>query len=132
MVPERPGVRSLVVSGVIVTTGAVAALLLVLSPALIVYSQILRPYMLQVCALVFALYGLERYLGSGRWRALALYAVALLAALMLHYSSLIVFVGIGFAVPASRPRARLYDSHALRQTQVRAAPPTAPSPGPTL
>lgn len=84
------------------TTGAVAgiatALAVAVSPAMIELSTLIRPYMLQVSALFFALYYLARCLKDGSSRAVAGYAVSISIALLTHYSSLLALGAIGITL----------------------------------
>lgn len=76
--------------------GLVAATLLCLSPGLTVLSQVVRPYTLQVLMLLLALLLLLRATESGHRRDWWGYGLMVLAALSLHYSS-VVFIGAAVA-----------------------------------
>jgi hypothetical protein len=65
-----------------------AALAVALSPNLIVLSQLMRPYMLQLVMVTAAAAALCRWQRLGRNRVLVVYALGLSLAVLTHYSSL--------------------------------------------
>jgi hypothetical protein len=75
--------------------GLLAALLLALSPGAIMLSQVARPYMAQLLLLLVALRGLWCWLQARAPRDLAVYALALALALLVHYATLIAAAGAG-------------------------------------
>lgn len=62
-----------------VVAGALAGLTLALSPAMVVSSQVMRPYALLLALLVFSMLALLRYLRSPRRGALVAYSICLAA-----------------------------------------------------
>lgn len=71
-------------------TGIAAASFLTFSGTAIVQSQLMRPYMMQLALLVFALWFLVRHLRTERGRDLWPYSLLMLLATMTHYSSFFV------------------------------------------
>jgi hypothetical protein len=79
--------------------GLAAAGLAAAAPGLVIHSQLLRPYPLQLALLVFALWELVRWLDDGRRRDLAGFALLTLAAVLTQYASLAVAAGaLAFAL----------------------------------
>ena len=76
-------------------TGLAAAALLVLSPPLVILSQIMRPYMLQLALVAGALALLLRYGRAPERRTLLGYIVLLVLALLTHYSSVLALGALG-------------------------------------
>ena len=75
-------------------TGLGTALLVAVSPGLILVSQVVRPYTLQVASLALGTAYLLRYLRRGDRRSLPFYAAFMLVAVLTHYSTLLVLGGI--------------------------------------
>lgn len=78
--------------------GFVAGLLVALAPGAIELSQVMRPYMLQLALLSTALWMLLRYRETDGLRELLVYAMAISAALLTHYSSMLALGAIGLYV----------------------------------
>ncbi len=76
-------------------TGLIAALLIAASPGVILLSQVIRPYMLQLASLSLAVFYIVRYLDTRNPRGLIGYALFLSVALLTHYSSFFGFGVIG-------------------------------------
>jgi hypothetical protein len=79
-------------------TGLFAALLVANSFTAVEMSQLIRPYTMQILFLTCALYFLVRYLRVGGRRCLPAYAGLMIVAIITHYGSLLVFVGIGMTL----------------------------------
>jgi hypothetical protein len=78
--------------------GLLAGLVLAVSPAAILISQIMRPYALQLFLLLAAFLALLRWRRDDRARFLVVYALALSLALLTHYSSMFIFATFGALV----------------------------------
>ncbi len=93
-----------------VVAGALAGLVVALSPSAILSSQIIRPYMLLLALLSLSLWLLLRYLRERGPVSLVGYTACLALALLTHYSALLamaVFVGLALnAVLSGRLRGR--------------------------
>jgi hypothetical protein len=78
-------------------SGAIAGLLVALSPGAIEMSQVMRPYMLQLALLAGGLWLLLRYRRAASRRDLGWYVLLVSLALLTHYSSVLalgVFAGL--------------------------------------
>lgn len=71
-----------------------AAIITALSPAAIIYSQVIRPYTLVLTLLPLSIIGLVRYLKTKRIDELRLYSVTFSLAIFTHYCSIIVFLSL--------------------------------------
>jgi hypothetical protein len=74
--------------------GFVAGLVLALSPPLVEQSALVRPYTIQVLALLCALLALERHRAGRRLLALVVYSAATTLAILLHYGSIVALAPI--------------------------------------
>ena len=81
-------------------SGLVCAALVAINPDLIALSQVLRPYMLLLALLAFALYHLLRYRTEPETRSLAGYAGLTCLALLTHYSAALA-LGVFWLLVAS-------------------------------
>lgn len=80
-----------------VAAGA-AGLLVAFAPGAIELSQVIRPYMLQLCLLSGAALALSRYHRTPSTGALAVYALATSTALLTHYASGLAVGALGLTV----------------------------------
>jgi hypothetical protein len=76
-------------------TGVLAAALFALAPGEIALSQLVRQYTLQHALLAFAVFALLGFLETGRRGGLALYALWLGLALLIHYGSVLLLAAVG-------------------------------------
>jgi hypothetical protein len=78
--------------------GVVAAALAAFAPALVIHSELIRPYMLQLAALFSGLWLLLRWLDARRTGDLVGCGALWLAAVLTHYSSALVVAAAGLGV----------------------------------
>lgn len=101
------GVRSVV-------AGLVAGLVLAFAPGAVELSQVMRPYMLQLALLSWALFFFLRHQASESGRDLAAYLVLLVLALLTHYSSVLA-LGVFLLAVAARAMERGLGDDAWRR-----------------
>jgi hypothetical protein len=87
--------------------GLLAAFFMVWMPELVLQSKVMRPYIMQGCMLIYALWFLLRYLDHRRMQDLLLYTLLISLAALTHYSSFIAVGGIGIALLAQLLARRL-------------------------
>lgn len=102
--------------------GFTAGLLVALAPGAIEMSQVMRPYMLQLTLVGTSLWMLLRYRESEGMRELAIYAVAISAALLTHYSSMLALGAIGIYVAWDGLDRGLRERHWLKLAAAQTAP----------
>lgn len=102
--------------------GLLAAFAMVWMPELVLQSQIMRPYVMQGCMLIYALWFLLRYLDHRRSRDLLLYTLLISLAALTHYSSFIALGGIGIALCCQALRRQLARTQVFALAAVHLAP----------